>query len=767
MSQALTQPETSEQTTVHRLNFNDDNREAHLQALYAWLPPNLRDAPLIDWTRLSSRIIGYLVRTVGASDFAQSLALAMGVIAGSVSDYALWSMLSRLHHLFQHLQKVCGVRSVTDLTKEVWVTFVTKEVVTSDRYYQLQVYRATTQTHVWNYVELLTEEQRQRLENALLPRLPRQFLQQYVNGAAIEEEVRRRKGQTDVLAPLHHVLVALIHYRYQAMKRLLHAFHEACEQAKRVGRDALPLSFTYDDELVTVNRNARTVADIRLEKQPVTLQFVLWDRRTWVLHHGDHYHEHTIKNATHRRAGFTLAQDFFFLQFLGKPEELLWCGNLIKDRCLQARTPQNISSDEIQRRKERLAELGRTEGLECRRPGIFTSGFEQTRVLSEAIFRTGALLFEPESLYRATLYGAALAQLSLTNGSRSNELLQVSADRFKIHMYEAQKDGQSTGEQRAIRLQHLLPKGKKTESERKLFLVSDRSYDLLREIAQNLKEAHDGHIPIVRPHSYHTKRQDLSPERYLFQWAATPDGRYGAFHHDDINDLLVFILYGLEFRTKQGEPFVVSTHLLRHVMATVARHGYDVPVEAVAYALHHTQQGVSGQAMVSEATEYYSQESEERFLVAFAEFQIDLEEWVSSLEVGFPDERTLEQMDDDLRDVFERWQTLLETTFGFCGRVSLCPRGYQRNLCIGCPHLVADHRKRPIAAKWRQVYAKQAEEHERDGNTIDARQNRLLVRELDDLINSMDVMAQALDYGHTPLFLQLPTVPYDEVFSDA
>jgi hypothetical protein len=99
--------------------------------------------------------------------------------------------------------------------------------------------------------------------------------------------------------------------------------------------------------------------------------------------------------------------------------------------------------------------------------------------------------------------------------------------------------------------------------------------------------------------------------------------------------------------------------------------------------------------------------------------------------------------------------------------VSLCPRGYQRNLCIGCPHLVADYRKRPIAAKWRNVYARQAEELDRDGNMVDARQSRLLVRELDDLINSMDVIAQALDYGRRPLFLQLPVTPYEEVFPDA
>jgi hypothetical protein len=37
------------------------------------------------------------------------------------------------------------------------------------------------------------------------------------------------------------------------------------------------------------------------------------------------------------------------------------------------------------------------------------------------------VLFEPESLYRGTLFAAALATISLTNGSRVSELLQVSA----------------------------------------------------------------------------------------------------------------------------------------------------------------------------------------------------------------------------------------------------------------------------------------------------------------------------------------------------
>ena len=123
--------------------------------------------------------------------------------------------------------------------------------------------------------------------------------------------------------------------------------------------------------------------------------------------------------------------------------------------------------------------------------------------------RSGAVLFEPESIYRAVLYGAALATIALTNGSRMTELLQISADRFKMHSYEEKKGGQPTGEQRLIRLQLLLPKGKQTEEERKLFLISDGAYALLREIAQLLREAHAGHLPVVSPHVHNTKAEDL------------------------------------------------------------------------------------------------------------------------------------------------------------------------------------------------------------------------------------------------------------------
>ena len=45
--------------------------------------------------------------------------------------------------------------------------------------------------------------------------------------------------------------------------------------------------------------------------------------------------------------------------------------------------------------------------------------------------QSGELVFAPEQLYWGCLYGATLATIALTNGSRVNELLQVSLDRRK------------------------------------------------------------------------------------------------------------------------------------------------------------------------------------------------------------------------------------------------------------------------------------------------------------------------------------------------
>ncbi len=155
-------------------------------------------------------------------------------------------------------------------------------------------------------------------------------------------------------------------------------------------------------------------------------------------------------------------------------------------------------------------------------------------------------------------------------------------------------------------------------------------------------------------------------------------------------------------------------------------------------------------------------------LVDLAEFQMNVEEHAASILIYWLNEQELESMDEELRDCFERWHTLLETTLGFCGNGDLCPRGYNRTLCIGCPHLVPDPRKLKIALHWRMAYAKLAEELEAQGNTVDARQYRLLVHDLDTHINEMAITQASIEDGtRKPVFLQLASAKYDAVVIDA
>ncbi len=343
------------------------------------------------------------------------------------------------------------------------------------------------------------------------------------------------------------------------------------------------------------------------------MRFLLWDRRSWVKKHPNDYQYALKRRATLGIEEF--AEPQFFVECLNPSEELLWFGDLITYRLLQREIPENIPPEDAQQRQQILAQLGIVRGLTCTRNGILTPAQDLTQVLCRAIARTGALVFDVESLCRGVLFASALTTIALTNGSRMSELLQVSADRFKVRPYVVHKDGNSAKEERVMHLQWLLPKGKRTEAERKLFPISDWSWDLLREIAQKLKSAHQGRIPVVGPHPRNSKAEDLSPERYLFQWDASPDGKSGAFHERRMWQVsCASSCMGWTSVPEKGSPQAVTTHLLRHVMANAASNEHAVPMKAVARVLHHEQRGDG----VPVATLYYGEATEEQSLAVAA-----------------------------------------------------------------------------------------------------------------------------------------------------
>src|SRR5579885_1535246 len=387
----------------------------------------------------------------------------------------------------------------------------------------------------------------------------------------------------------------------------------------------------------------------------------------------------------------------------GKIPYLRWFGDLAEHRLLQQLNLHGPSDEAYQRRLAAARQVGASQGFSCSRPGLLTPSREEGCWLTRVGFsvQPGELVFAPEQLYRGCLYGAALATIALTNGSRVNELLQVSLDRRKsrTETLVVTRDGKSEQRKTTLHLQHLLPKGARTDEERQYFLLSPHSVTLLGEILQLLVKEH-GQVPIVHPPARGSKSEYLQPERYLFQWAASPDGQTGILDIKDTVILLRFLLHGLELYTAQGEPIKVTTHLLRHVTATVMREE-AVPAEAIQWTLHHQPgRSPSDQAMLSAATEYYTRMPEEKRMQYLHRFQLSVEGQEAALEIAMPDERQFAVMDEKLRAVFERWapfilpilDTVVEQGCALAAIIGRCVlvaltwfliRRRSRNSCIG------------------------------------------------------------------------------------
>jgi hypothetical protein len=262
MSQTRVQESVAEPTSTRRINFSDGNRALHLQALFTWLPDDLRDVPGIDWTHLPSAVIGYFVNTVGESPWASSLVLAALVGRGAMKELALLKSISCLHRLLRNVQQLCNIQQVSELTKSIWESYVSQRELTPGDDRCFRIYTAFTESHFPDYLGLLNAQERATFEPYLLPRLPRGFCKQHFPRLVIDEgEKQRRKGKSDVLAPLHSLLVALVRFRKQSAGRLLSAYREALCHAEREAVE-LPLPFSYEEELVSVNREARTVAEV-------------------------------------------------------------------------------------------------------------------------------------------------------------------------------------------------------------------------------------------------------------------------------------------------------------------------------------------------------------------------------------------------------------------------------------------------------------------------------------------------------------------------
>lgn len=717
-----------------RLNFSDSSqREAHVRAFLAWLPKVLYEAPDIQWDRLPSKVMGCLMLSASQGSDTIPVALAADCAMDGMKNATLFSYCSQLTTFLRRLREQYGMTELSQLaSRDIWERFVAGRALTLTETNLMGVYDSLASLHIRRYLEGLDLRHRVMWEAYALPPLPAAFRdRRRQHKAASAATQQRRKEQSDVLVPLFSLLVEIAQLRKQTVERLVKEFRRHRERAMQ-GEIELPYQFQYTYRHFTISEDASTLADVKLVEREETLSLTLWDRLHWTKKHPERYTPNTRRAADLQLGAYAPENDTYFLQYEGSASGLLWWGDLIRDR----RLGNVYSSAKGKREREFYAS----------RPGLLTPTASDSTWLSKAVC-PGEMLFEPESLYRGTLFAAALAALALTNGSRLNELLQVSVTRFETLVVDELKNQQPTGRKIGILVQKLLPKGSRQESERQFFLIGEMAGRLLTEIGQLLESTHDGIIPVVHPYR-NSKAEDLYPEPYVFQWGASADGRMGLLNPDDVEKLLRFLFHGLTLMTRTGKPIHVAPHLLRHVMATHVRTVKKVPAEAVAYLLHHrvSLPGVSHALTVPEATAYYSRLPVEHLLALLFEAQLARGSSTKVSYLSVPQPRTLQEMDTALRQIFEQWSMIGPTVLGYCS-AGLCIRPNNRALCLNCPYLVPHYSNLRKAKTWRKLYVLQAELHDSQGHTVDARQAQQMIQHLDDIINLMQIQIKTRQNG--------------------
>jgi len=736
---------TEQHDHVTRLNFSNPKlRDEHIHAFLEWLPQVLHEAPSIHWEDMPSRVMCYLIRSVADHPDAITITLATGCAMGMKRN-ALYHHCNALAKLLGHLRHHYGMTMLAELgRRSIWEHFVNDRLISPGELTQLKYYDSLASTYLPLFVEGLTERQQVLWKPYLLPRLPPGFLNNHAQQKAIlKASEERRKEQSDVLLPLFPLLVEIAQLRKQATERLIKEYRRQRDRAI-AGEIVLPYRYQYRDRQFFVSEQAMTLAQVQLVEREVVLSFTLWNRTSWVKEHLDQCSWQVRSDWEEQGRAYAPLRNGYFLQYEGVASDLLWFGDLIEQQLLGKRD--------------------RAKGFTVNRSGLLSPANSDARWLEWARKISGTMLFEPESLYRGVLFAAALATLSLTNGSRVMELLQVSASRFETIVVDELKNQQPTGRKIGILVQKLLPKGYRHDSERQFFLISDMAVRLLKEIAELLQATHGGSIPVVHPNPYMTKAEDLLPEQYFFQWATSDEGRLGHLSTADVSHLLRFLFHGLTLTTRTGEPIRVAPPLLRHVLATHARTVQKIPAEAVAYLLHHrvTLPDSSYALTISEATAYYSRLPVSHLLALLFEVQSMIVSGQGRSYLQAPSPQTLEQMDEVLRKKFEQVGMIGPTVLGFCS-AGVCVRPDNRGICANCPHLVPHYSNLRHAKIWRKLYELQAKMHDDQGHAVDAEQARKMVQYFDDTIRIMEIQIQTRqDGGYLPFADALLSTQEDE-----
>jgi hypothetical protein len=283
------------------LLFQGLTRQEQLAAFFHWLPPGLQEVTGMDWAVLPAKVMAGLL-ALHDCPYAPGLAVGAVAAAGKVSSYSLNTYLGHLKLLLASLWKR-GDIDISALNGEhLWDTYASKTEPTPSRRQQLGAYASWFGKHVPALLKSLSEEDRSKVRGYVLPPLPPQVQRKYAASSLFaKNNLSRRQAQYEILESHYSLLRQVVVQRYQAASRLFAAIGEAHAQSF-AEETRYPLQIMYSATLPVLSWD--NVSGPSIQQRQIEMEFLLWNKRSWVLEHPQRYSDSTRRKARSRSEAY-------------------------------------------------------------------------------------------------------------------------------------------------------------------------------------------------------------------------------------------------------------------------------------------------------------------------------------------------------------------------------------------------------------------------------------------------------------------------------
>ena len=699
------------------------NRELAWQRFQKVVDPLILAAPRITWEQVDWRLMNYLTTKGDGSPWMNHLALLLAIsLCHTRIDVDTASRRIRSFHCrWTTIFPAYGLTHFAEWNPEVHMPRYLSDPDLPDPFETRQefvrTYTASTRS-LQIYLHSLPESEQTLYQQWVIPSLPVGLSEQLRQGKALRAaQEQRRKVEADAVAPHFAKIRGESHLRWNELFRLRQKARDVATLVQ-AGTLSLPVSFSYEEP----RRRRR-------------LNFLLWDRPSFVLSHAHAYSKDTVRRAQHRREAYAPEQNHYFLEFVGAddlsreevpprdPDALLWFGDLLRYEVL-GEQPHHGHTEMGSPRQEYLRTWGyggddedrSTDPFSTDNPGLLvgSTGDGTSQFIKEAQKRTNGLVFLIEPLYAAATFGLASLEFFTTTGARITELLQISLSPDCLYTMQAE------GTQRL--LVRLVPKGTDEPAE---YLVGPETRRDLERVSHLLKEHYGLQpgelLPRVPFHWSNNRAHDFTePRPYLFQ--------YNRRHlsHNTITACMRFLCHGMVFTDASGKLVLLKAHLLRHVFASHLRHVEKVPIDIVAKILHQKDVRV---------TAYYSAPQWQQ-VVATTDTLLDrFATHLGSIEDAFV--RAPAELQRQLEEAKQKVGPLTRVPGGECTCYALCPLSFA---CTGCVYKVPDpsHREEIVEQRhWAFVRLEQVKRRSLGPEIV---KMQALVKRCDTELEEMDLM---------------------------